>query len=251
MCPIKKRSRRPRWFKLMAVRRVQGGESKASVARSLSIPESTLRGWIKRREILCQSRGEQNSVVGIDLSLSSTAEVLEGSDFIVKKVISDILIYARVTGFQYGYLHYCNSSTVPDLDVDPFIQGFCQSIQELTTQFGPIQRIQYTGITSSIETKNFIKRWDEEQRKLTINQRQSETNTTYSQDQNQPTTSSADPQANKKFNWGSQEAQLFFLDMVRRRGHDFGVFCYDYTRTLPVIETNPFLQGFNEYKELL
>ncbi|KAF7266324.1 hypothetical protein GWI33_020352 [Rhynchophorus ferrugineus] len=234
MCRIKKRSQKRYWFKLMNVRRVQEGESKASVSRSLGIPEFTLRGWIKKREILCQGREEQNNGVEIDHSLASTAEELEGSGFIEKKRL-----------FRYTYI-----CMLPDLYMDPFIQEFCQSIQQLTTQFGPIQQIRYTGCNPSIETQNFIKRWDEEQRKLTINQKQSGTNTTYSQDQSRLTTLSAGQQTEQIFNWGSKEALLFIFDMVRRSGYEFGIFCYGRTRT-PLTETNPFLRGFNEYKELL
>lgn len=36
--------------KLTAIHRVRNGESKASVARSISVPESTLRGWCKNEE---------------------------------------------------------------------------------------------------------------------------------------------------------------------------------------------------------
>lgn len=43
--------------KVMAIQRIHDGESKASVARDIGVPESTLRGWCKNEEKLrCMSR---------------------------------------------------------------------------------------------------------------------------------------------------------------------------------------------------
>ena len=43
--------------KIMAIQRIHDGESKASVARDIGVPESTLRGWCKNEEKLrCMSR---------------------------------------------------------------------------------------------------------------------------------------------------------------------------------------------------
>ncbi|KAJ8924231.1 hypothetical protein NQ315_007022 [Exocentrus adspersus] len=56
--------------KLSAIRRVHDGESKASVARDIGVPESTLRGWCKNEEkILNMSR--QSASPDTDESLES------------------------------------------------------------------------------------------------------------------------------------------------------------------------------------
>lgn len=60
--------------KVAAIERVRMNESKASVARAISVPESTLRGWCKNEEklryLLSQELGE-NSSIGICLKRRS------------------------------------------------------------------------------------------------------------------------------------------------------------------------------------
>lgn len=54
--------------KLEAIRRVHDGESKASVARDIGVPESTLRGWCKNEDKISylsrQSSPENEDSVG-------------------------------------------------------------------------------------------------------------------------------------------------------------------------------------------
>jgi len=54
--------------KLAAIDRVHNGESKAAVARDLSVPESTLRGWCKSEEKLRGCSTRQNSASPSSLS---------------------------------------------------------------------------------------------------------------------------------------------------------------------------------------
>ncbi|CAB3365181.1 Hypothetical predicted protein [Cloeon dipterum] len=53
--------------KLDAIQRVNEGESKASVARDIGVPESTLRGWCKSEEKLRNSCESENSPLAASL----------------------------------------------------------------------------------------------------------------------------------------------------------------------------------------
>ncbi|CAO1419309.1 unnamed protein product [Diamesa serratosioi] len=72
--------------KITAIQRIHDGESKASVARDIGVPESTLRGWCKNEEKLrCMSRqsmetadkmgGDQNMA-----AMAAAAELFNGPD---------------------------------------------------------------------------------------------------------------------------------------------------------------------------
>lgn len=66
MQPIMSRKRHSRDLslneKLYAVQRIEAGESKASVARKINVPESTLRGWCKNSNKLLLKLSENNDL---------------------------------------------------------------------------------------------------------------------------------------------------------------------------------------------
>jgi len=77
-CKISSRLMSPEQ-KLEAVKRVQNGETKASVAKSIRVPESTLRGWCKseqklRSRIRMRSNDEQAGPSSGDNGTPSSAE---------------------------------------------------------------------------------------------------------------------------------------------------------------------------------
>jgi transposase-like protein len=60
--------------KLDAIQRVNEGESKASVARDIGVPESTLRGWCKSEEKLRNSCDNENRHSPTSASLAALAD---------------------------------------------------------------------------------------------------------------------------------------------------------------------------------
>jgi transposase-like protein len=60
--------------KLDAIQRVNEGESKASVARDIGVPESTLRGWCKSEEKLRNSCDNENRHSPTAASLAALAD---------------------------------------------------------------------------------------------------------------------------------------------------------------------------------
>lgn len=62
--------------KVDAIQRVQEGESKASVARDIGVPESTLRGWCKaQHKLLNQAKNQSNSFEGSIVPIESGSEL--------------------------------------------------------------------------------------------------------------------------------------------------------------------------------
>ncbi|XP_070502091.1 protein distal antenna [Chironomus tepperi] len=69
--------------KIMAIQRIHDGESKASVARDIGVPESTLRGWCKNEEKLrCMSRQSLENAEKLNQSpnLSAMSDLFNGPD---------------------------------------------------------------------------------------------------------------------------------------------------------------------------
>ena len=78
--------------KIEAIQRIHDGESKASVARDIGVPESTLRGWCKNEEKLrymSRQAGPPDSKMGI-------------VDKLTEKMTEDALAAAAVSGFLSG-----------------------------------------------------------------------------------------------------------------------------------------------------
>lgn len=69
--------------KIMAIQRIHDGESKASVARDIGVPESTLRGWCKNEEKLrCMSRQSLENAEKLNQApnLSAMSDLFNGPD---------------------------------------------------------------------------------------------------------------------------------------------------------------------------
>ena len=68
--------------KIMAIQRIHDGESKASVARDIGVPESTLRGWCKNEDKLrCMSRQSlENADKLQDPNMSAMSDLFNGPD---------------------------------------------------------------------------------------------------------------------------------------------------------------------------
>lgn len=68
--------------KIMAIQRIHDGESKASVARDIGVPESTLRGWCKNEDKLrCMSRQSlENADKLNDPNMSAMSDLFNGPD---------------------------------------------------------------------------------------------------------------------------------------------------------------------------
>lgn len=66
----------------MAIQRIHDGESKASVARDIGVPESTLRGWCKNEDKLrCMSRQSlENADKLQDPNMSAMSDLFNGPD---------------------------------------------------------------------------------------------------------------------------------------------------------------------------
>ncbi|KAG5671929.1 hypothetical protein PVAND_002097 [Polypedilum vanderplanki] len=69
--------------KIMAIQRIHDGESKASVARDIGVPESTLRGWCKNEEKLrCMSRQSLENADKLNQTpnLAAMSDLFSGPD---------------------------------------------------------------------------------------------------------------------------------------------------------------------------
>lgn len=76
--------------KIDAIQRIHNGESKASVARDIGVPESTLRGWCKNEDKL-RSMSRQHAPMDSKLGLV---------DKLTEKMTEDALVAA---GLQMVY----------------------------------------------------------------------------------------------------------------------------------------------------
>lgn len=86
--------------KLFAVKRIQAGESKASVARNINVPESTLRGWCKNSEKLFQKLTEHTINVSLtappqvpqmSLNFASNERAKHGDEISKSRSVSDVI----------------------------------------------------------------------------------------------------------------------------------------------------------------
>lgn len=68
--------------KIMAIQRIHDGESKASVARDIGVPESTLRGWCKNEDKLrCMSRQSMENAEKLQsANMSAMSDLFNGPD---------------------------------------------------------------------------------------------------------------------------------------------------------------------------
>jgi distal antenna len=68
--------------KIMAIQRIHDGESKASVARDIGVPESTLRGWCKNEDKLrCMSRQSMENAEKLQgANMSAMSDLFDGPD---------------------------------------------------------------------------------------------------------------------------------------------------------------------------
>lgn len=68
--------------KIMAIQRIHDGESKASVARDIGVPESTLRGWCKNEDKLrCMSRQSMENAEKLQgANMSAMSDLFDGPE---------------------------------------------------------------------------------------------------------------------------------------------------------------------------
>jgi hypothetical protein len=107
--------------KIMAIQRIHDGESKASVARDIGVPESTLRGWCKNEEKLrCMSRQSLENADKLNQSpnLAAMQDLFSGPDS--KRMKLDPASLFDATGkLKYDdYAHFKNGrSSLGGLDL--------------------------------------------------------------------------------------------------------------------------------------
>lgn len=104
--------------KIMAIQRIHDGESKASVARDIGVPESTLRGWCKNEDKLrCMSRQSlENADKLQDPNMSAMSELFNGPDS--KRMKLDSSLFGNGKMKYDDYSHFKNSrSSMGGLDL--------------------------------------------------------------------------------------------------------------------------------------
>lgn len=104
--------------KIMAIQRIHDGESKASVARDIGVPESTLRGWCKNEDKLrCMSRQSlENADKLQDPNMSSMSDLFNGPDS--KRMKLDASMFGNGKLKYDDYAHFKNGrSSMGGLDL--------------------------------------------------------------------------------------------------------------------------------------
>lgn len=105
--------------KIMAIQRIHDGESKASVARDIGVPESTLRGWCKNEDKLrCMSRQSlENADKLQDPNMSAMSDLFNGPDSKRMKLENSVLFGNGKMKYD-DYSHYKNGrSSMGGLDL--------------------------------------------------------------------------------------------------------------------------------------
>jgi distal antenna len=105
--------------KIMAIQRIHDGESKASVARDIGVPESTLRGWCKNEDKLrCMSRQSlENADKLQDPNMSAMSDLFNGPDPKRMKLDSSSLFGNGKLKYE-DYSHFKNGrSSLGGLDL--------------------------------------------------------------------------------------------------------------------------------------
>lgn len=105
--------------KIMAIQRIHDGESKASVARDIGVPESTLRGWCKNEDKLrCMSRQSMENADKLqDPNMSSMSDLFNGPDSKRMKLDSSSLFGNGKLKYE-DYAHFKNGrSSMGGLDL--------------------------------------------------------------------------------------------------------------------------------------
>jgi hypothetical protein len=106
--------------KIMAIQRIHDGESKASVARDIGVPESTLRGWCKNEEKLrCMSRQSLENAEKLNHStnLSAMSDLFNGPDSKRIKLESAGLFDSNGKLKYDDYSHFKNGRSSLGLDL--------------------------------------------------------------------------------------------------------------------------------------
>lgn len=98
--------------KIMAIQRIHDGESKASVARDIGVPESTLRGWCKNEDKLrCMSRQSMENAEKLSndpnaAAMAVAAELFNGPDS--KRMKLESSLFGPNGKLKYEDFHYKN-----------------------------------------------------------------------------------------------------------------------------------------------
>lgn len=106
--------------KVMAIQRIHDGESKASVARDIGVPESTLRGWCKNEEKLrCMSRQSLENADKLTQapSLQAMSDLFNGPDAKRMKLESSSLFDSNGKLKYDEYSHFKNGRSSLGLDL--------------------------------------------------------------------------------------------------------------------------------------
>uniref|UniRef100_A0A0P6FZT3 Putative Distal antenna n=1 Tax=Daphnia magna TaxID=35525 RepID=A0A0P6FZT3_9CRUS len=106
--------------KVMAIQRIHDGESKASVARDIGVPESTLRGWCKNEEKLrCMSRQSLENADKLTQapSLQAMSDLFNGPDSKRMKLDPSSLFDNNGKLKYDEYSHYKNGRSSLGLDL--------------------------------------------------------------------------------------------------------------------------------------
>lgn len=106
--------------KVMAIQRIHDGESKASVARDIGVPESTLRGWCKNEEKLrCMSRQSLENADKLTQapSLQAMSDLFNGPDSKRMKLDPSSLFDNNGKLKYDEYAHYKNGRASLGLDL--------------------------------------------------------------------------------------------------------------------------------------
>lgn len=103
--------------KIMAIQRIHDGESKASVARDIGVPESTLRGWCKNEDKLrCMSRQSMENADKLNQDPSmSMSDLFNGPDS--KRLKLDTSIFGNGKLKYDDYSHFKNGRSSLGLDL--------------------------------------------------------------------------------------------------------------------------------------